>query len=103
MFSSMEVAGAPDGAVTGRGPRRGGCGPLAIGVGLQDRADGGVGARADLKRAGAGGLEPLSPVALGQPQDADAGAEALLGVGLSGEGELDERRRVTPDLSTPSL
>src|SRR3974377_2597828 len=103
MFSSMEVAGATDVAVDNRRPVRGDCGPLAIAVGLQDRADGGVGARADLKRAGAGGLEPLSPLALCQPQDACAGAEGLLGVGLSGEGELDERRRVTPDLSTPSL
>ena len=86
MFSSMEVAGATDVAVDDRRPVRGDCGLLAIAVGLQDRADRGVGARADLKRPGAGGLKPLSPVALGQPQDADAGAEALLGVGLLARG-----------------
>src|ERR1700730_1680845 len=72
-------------------------------VDLRDRARGGEGARADLERAGAGGLKPLSPVALGQPQDADAGAEALLGVGLLGEDELDECRRVTPDLTSLPL
>src|SRR5437660_8912246 len=83
MFSSMEIGGATDVAVDDRRPVRGGCGPLAIAVGLQDRADRGVGARTDLKRAGAGGLKPLSPVALGQPQDADAGAKALLGVVFS--------------------
>jgi hypothetical protein len=49
--------------------------PLAIAVGLQDRTDRGVGAGADLERAGAGGLKPLGAVALGQPKDADAGAE----------------------------
>jgi hypothetical protein len=75
------------------------CGPLAIAVGLQDRTDRGVGAGADLERAGAGGLKPLGPIALGQPKDADAGAEALLGMGLLGEDELDERRRVAPDLT----
>jgi len=99
MFSSMEVGGATDVAVDDRRPVRGGCGPLAIAVGLQDRADRGVGARTDLKRAGAGGLKPLNPAALGQPQDADTGAEALLGMGLLGEDELDECRRVTPDLA----
>jgi hypothetical protein len=99
MFSSMEVSRATDVALDDRRPVRGGYGPLAIAVGLQDRADGGVGAGADLKRPGAGGLKPLSPVTLGQPQDADAGPEALLGVGLLGEDELDECRRVAPDLA----
>ena len=55
----------------------------AIEVVLQDRVDGGVGARADLERPAAGGLEPLAAVGLGEPQDAEAGAEALLGVGRS--------------------
>ena len=86
MFSSMEVTRATDVVVDDRRPVRGDCGPLAIAVGLQDRVDGGVGARADLQRPAAGGLQPLSPVALGEPQDADAGAEALLGVGASRAG-----------------
>src|SRR4029077_4362756 len=99
MFSSMEVGGTTDVAVDDRRAVRGGWRPLAIAVGLQDRADRGVGARTDLKRAGAGGLKPLNPAALGQPQDADTGAEALLGMGLLGENELDECRLFATDFA----
>ena len=59
VFSSVEVARATDVGVDYRRPVRGGCGPLAIEVGLQDRVDRGVGARADLQRPVAGGLQPL--------------------------------------------
>ena len=96
-------SGATDVAVDYRRPVRGRCGPLAIEVVLQDRVDGGVGARADLQRPAAGGLEPLGPVALGQPQDADAGAEALLGVRPLAQDDLDECRGVAPDLAGPPL
>jgi hypothetical protein len=43
---------------------RGRFAPLAISVALQDRIDRAVGSRADLQRPTAGGLHPLSPVAL---------------------------------------
>src|ERR1700674_4678738 len=98
MVSSMEVGGATDVAVDYRRPVRGGYGPLAIAVGLQDRTDRGVGARTDLERPGAGGLEPFAAVALGQPQDAHAGAEALLGMRSLAHDDLDQGRRVAPDL-----
>jgi hypothetical protein len=63
-----------------RRPVRGRVGPPAIKAGLQDRVDRGVGARADLERALAGGLEPFGRVGPGQSQDAEAGSEALLGM-----------------------
>ena len=71
VFSSMEVAGATDVRVDYRRPVRGGGGPSAIEVVLQDGVDRGVGARADLERATAGGFEPLGAEAVGVPQDAD--------------------------------
>ena len=60
MFSSMEVTGATDVGVAYRRPVRGGAGRLAIEVVLQDRVDRGVGARADLQRPTAGGLQPFA-------------------------------------------
>ena len=83
---SVEVAGAADVGVGDRRPVRGRRGPSAIEVGLQDRVDRGVGARADLERAAAGGLEPVGAVGSGQPQDAEAGAEALLGMACARAG-----------------
>src|SRR5271154_3776208 len=80
MFSSMEVTRPTDVVVDYRRLVRGRCAPLAISVGLQDRVDRAVGSCADLQRPTAGGLHPLGPVALDEPHDADAGAEALLGV-----------------------
>src|SRR5206468_6813384 len=47
---------------------------------LEDRVDVAVGARVDRDGAGAGRLEPRGAVALGQPQDAEARAIALLGM-----------------------
>ena len=81
-----------------RRPVRGGCGPFAIEVGLQDRGDGGVGARADLQRAVTGGFEPLAAEALGVPQNADTGAEALLGMRPLAQDDLDERGCLRADL-----
>jgi hypothetical protein len=46
----------------------------------EDRLDRAVVARADVDGAGGGGVEPLASVGHGEPQDAEAGAEALLGV-----------------------
>ena len=70
----------PDVVVRYRRPVRGRCRPLAIEVVLEDRVDGAVGARPDLERAGASGFETLAATGLDEPQDADASAEALLGV-----------------------
>ena len=58
-------------ACTIAGPSVAECGPSAIEVGLQDRGDRGVGARADLERAAAGGFQSLMPEAVGVPEDAD--------------------------------
>ena len=48
---------------------------------------------ADGQRALAGGLQTVRPIALGQTQDADAGAEALLGVAAGTQDDLDQSRR----------
>ena len=49
------------------------------------------------KRPVAGGLEPLRTVASPQPQDAEAGAEALLGVRPVAQDDVDEDRGGRPD------
>src|SRR5439155_19042952 len=58
---------------------------------LEDRVDVAVGARVDRAGAGAGGLEALGAVALGQAQDAEARAIALLGMRAIRENRLDQR------------
>src|SRR3981189_3521108 len=78
VFSSVEVAGATDVRVHDRRSVRGGGRLSAIGVGLQDRGNRSIGARADLECAAAGGFQSLIPEAVGVPEDADRGAEALL-------------------------
>src|SRR6516164_8597553 len=84
--SSMEVTGATDVGMHYRRTVRGGCGTFGIEVALEDRVDRGVGTRADLKRPAAGGLQPLPAITLGQADDADRGAEALLGVRALAQG-----------------
>ena len=74
----MVVAGAADILVQQAG-RLGGAGRLVLAV-PQDGGDRGVGARAERERAGAGSIDPFGPVLAHQAQDADAGAEALLGM-----------------------
>jgi hypothetical protein len=88
-----------------RWPLCGRVGPPAIEAGLQDRADRGVGAGADLERAPARRLEPVGIMGAGQPQDAEAGAEALLGVAALAQDRGDQRlgtgadrRRLAADL-----
>src|ERR1700676_2764935 len=98
MFSSMEITRPPDVVVDYRRLVRGRCAPLAISVGLQDRIDRAVGSRADLQRSAAGVLHPLGPVALDEPHDADAGAEALLRVGALAQDDLDQCRGLGADL-----
>src|SRR5215468_8888131 len=99
VLSSMEVAPAADvGMLDGR-PVRGRCGPFGIEVVLQDRIDGGEGARADLQRPAAGGVQPITAIALGQAEDADRGAKALLGVRALAHDDLDQRGGVASDLA----
>src|SRR5215467_10814427 len=93
----VEVGGAADVVVRYRRSVRGRCRLSAIEAVLEDRVDGTVGARPDLERPAAGGLEPLAAIGLGQPQDADAGAEALLGVRAFAQDDLDQRRGVAAD------
>jgi hypothetical protein len=80
VISSMKVDGAADVVVCNRRPVRGLGRPLAIEVVLPDGVDGAIGVRADLECAAAGVFEPLAAVCFDEPQDANAGAEALLGV-----------------------
>src|SRR6201999_2300356 len=99
VISSVEVGGAADVVVRYRRPVRGRCRPLAIEVVLENRIDRAVGARPDLERAGTSGFETFAATRLGQPQNAGAGAEALLGVRALPQNGLDERRGVAADLA----
>ena len=56
-----------------------GCG-LAIELVVEDGADRAVAAGADLKGAKTGRFDPFAAERLGEPDDAQAGAEALLGM-----------------------
>src|SRR5436189_4766611 len=80
---SVVVAGATDVAVPDRRGlrRRFSCVGFVEPV-LQDRSDRAVGGGADVVASATGGLDPGRAVAARQPQDAEAGAEALLGMRL---------------------
>src|SRR5947209_16725720 len=93
----MEVGGAADVVVRYRRPVRGRCRPFAIEVVLQDRVDRAVGARTNLERPAASSFEPLMAIGFGEPQDADAGAEALLGMRALPQDDLDQRGGVAAD------
>src|ERR1700690_1215857 len=99
VFSSMEVTGATDVGVRNRRPVRGRGGAVGFGVFLQDRIDGSEGARADLQRPAAGRLQPVTAIALDQPDDADRGPESLLWVRALAHDGLDQRRGIAPDLA----
>ena len=58
--------------------------------------------RAGRERAGARGIEPVRAMLLRQPQDAQARAIALLGMGPALEQRLDERLGVAPDRGAPA-
>src|SRR5215470_3428833 len=94
----MVEGGAADVAVNDRGPLRGFFGPFAIELGVEDGFDGAEGAGADGERALAGRLHPLAGKAPYKLHDAAAGAEALLGVTLLAQDDLDECRGVRADL-----
>src|SRR5215471_2946360 len=99
VLSSMEVTPAADVGMLDDRPVRGRCGPFGIEVVLEDRIDGGEGARADLQGPAAGGLQPIAAIALGQAEDADGGAKALLGVRALAHDDLDQRSGVASDLA----
>src|SRR5882757_3481289 len=65
--SSVEVAGATDVGMNYRRPVRGGGGPLAIQIVLQDGRHRRVGARADVEGATASGFEPFMAEVGGVP------------------------------------
>ena len=66
------------------------CG-VSIELVVEDGTDRAVGERADLDGAGGGGLQPGDPERPRQPQDAEAGSEALLGMRPLIEDEIAER------------
>ena len=69
---------------------------------LEDRVDVTIGARTDTKSAGARGLEALVAVALGEAEEAEARAIALLGMGPALEDGLDQRLGVRADPAAPA-
>ena len=64
---------------------------------LQDGGDRGVGPGAEHQRAGAGSINPIDARALDQAQDADAGAEARLGMRPRAPDDIDQHGGVRAD------
>jgi hypothetical protein len=64
---------------------------------VEDRADRAVGTGPDLEPTTAGGLETIRAVLAGEPEDAEAGAEALLGMRPAAQDDLDESGGVAAD------
>src|SRR5262244_26076 len=65
---------------------------------LEDRSDGAVASRADVIAAPTGSFEPVDSIFLGEPQDAEAGAESLLGMRLRAHDRFEQRERCRTDL-----
>ncbi|KTW14586.1 hypothetical protein SA9_12375, partial [Staphylococcus warneri] len=63
----------------------------------EDRFDRAVGARADVDRPRSRGVQPSAPIGAGEPEDAEAGAEALLGVRAHVENEVAQSAGRRPD------
>src|SRR5262249_56016543 len=70
---------------------------LGIQCFVEDGVDGAVGKRADLEAASAGGLEAIGTELAGEPENAETGAEALLGMRAAAQDDLDEGRGVGTD------
>jgi hypothetical protein len=68
---------------------------------LEDRVDVAVGADADRQGAGARGLEARGAVATAEPEQAQAGAIALLGMRTVGEDRAHEGGRLGADRLSP--
>src|SRR5262245_48064502 len=75
----------------------------AIEAVFEDRVDVPIGARLDGAGARASGFEPGAAVALGEAQDAQAGAIALLGVRAIGEDGADEGGGLGPRVRAQSI
>src|ERR1700758_2897543 len=98
MSSSMVVTAATDVAVLNRRLVRHGLRAVRpVEVVAQDRSDRAVAAGANIDAALAGRLDPFGPPGAYQPQDAEAGAEALLGVWLGMQDQLDQGGRGRAD------
>jgi len=76
---------------------------LAIEAVGKDGVDRAVGPGADLEAAPAGRLEALDAVVAGEPQDAEAGAEALLGMGPAAQDHVDQGGGVGSDRARLAL
>src|SRR5215470_89552 len=94
----MIESGAADVIVDDRRPLRGFVGPFGIELGIEDGFDGAEGAGADGECSLTGGLYPLARKASNEVDDTKAGAEALLGVPLFAQNDLDECGSVSPNL-----
>ena len=98
VVSSMVIVAAPDVAVEDRHAvgtaMRGG---VAIEVVVEDGFDGAVGPGADVERPCRGRLHPLRAEGFDQPDDAEAGPEALLRMGPFFQDQVAQRRRRRPD------
>src|SRR6266851_6890157 len=70
---------------------------LPIEAVLKDGVDRAVRSGADLEAAAARRLEPLDTVLAGQPQDAETGAEALLGMRPAAQDDLDQGGGIVAD------
>ena len=77
--------------MSNRRPVRGGGGPFAIEVVLENGVDRRVGPRADIEGAGAGRFKPISTMRFGQADDPDAGSKTLFGMRALAQDDLDER------------
>lgn len=83
------IARSADVGMKDRSPVRGA--PLrgvAIQIVVEDGFDRSVGIRADIDGAGSGGLDALVAEHLGEPNDAEAGAEALFRMRLALQDQL---------------
>src|SRR5690349_23323580 len=95
----MVEGGTADVVVNDRRPFRGFLGPFAIELGIEDGVDGAEGTGADGECSLAGRLHPLAREASNKVDNAAAGAEALLGVPLLAQDDLDECGGVRADLA----
>src|ERR1700728_3777213 len=74
------------------------CGRRLVLAALQDGGDRLIGARVQQERTCAGGIETLCAVALGEPENPDGGAEALLGMRTRAQDDVDQSVGVGADL-----
>ncbi len=72
-------------------------GGVAIELVVEDGFDGAIGAGADIERPRRGRFHPVRSEGFDQPDDAEAGAEALLGMRSFFQDQIAQRRRRRPD------